>query len=67
MVSNMPRVAQQLSGKKLTRDFPGAPVLKTLPSNEGGVDSIPTQRTKTPHAKGFNQACMLQVLSPTPQ
>ena len=54
MVSNMPRVAQKLSGKKQTRDFPGGPVVKTLPSNAGDVGSIPGQRTKKPHAKGLN-------------
>ena len=48
----MPRVAQKLSGKKQTRDFPGGPVVKTLPSNAGDVGSIPGQRTRVPHAMG---------------
>ena len=30
--------------------FPGSPVVKTLPSNAGGEDSIPGQGAKTPHA-----------------
>ena len=30
-------------------DFPGSPVLKTLPSNSGGVGSIPGQEVKIPH------------------
>ena len=32
------------------RDFPGGPVVKTLPSNAGGVGSIPGLGTKIPHA-----------------
>ena len=32
------------------RDFPGGPVVKTLPSKAGGVGSIPGQGTKIPHA-----------------
>ena len=31
-------------------DFPGGPVVKTLPSNAGGVGSITGQQAKTPHA-----------------
>ena len=31
-------------------DFPGGPVVQTLPSNAGGVTSIPGQRAKIPHA-----------------
>ena len=31
-------------------DFPGSPVLKTLPSNSGGVGSVPGWGTKIPHA-----------------
>ena len=34
------------------RDFPGGPVVKTLPSNAGGVGSIPGQGAKLPHASG---------------
>ena len=36
--------------KMLFRDFPGRPVIKTLPSNAGGVGSIPGQEAKIPHA-----------------
>ena len=32
------------------QDFPGGPVVKTLPSNAGGVGAIPGQGTKIPHA-----------------
>ena len=32
------------------RDFPGSPVVKTLPSNAGGANSIPDQGIKVPHA-----------------
>ena len=31
-------------------DFPGGPLVKTLPSNAGGVGSVPGQGTKIPHA-----------------
>ena len=33
-----------------SRDFPGCPVVKTLPSNAGGAGSIPGQGAKIPHA-----------------
>ena len=33
-------------------DFPGGPVVKTSPSNAGGVGSIPGQGAKIPHASG---------------
>ena len=33
-------------------DFPGGPVVRTSPSNVGGVGSIPGRGTKTPHASG---------------
>ena len=32
------------------RDFPGGPVVKTLPSNAGGAGSIPGLGAKIPHA-----------------
>ena len=38
--------------KKNNRDFPGDPVVKTLPSNAGGASSIPGQGAKIPHASG---------------
>ena len=31
-------------------DFPGGPVVKTLPSNAGAVSSIPGRAAKIPHA-----------------
>ena len=31
-------------------DFPGCPVVKTLPSNAGGAGSIPGWGAKIPHA-----------------
>ena len=34
------------------RDFPGGPVVKTLPSNAGCVGSIPDPGAKIPHALG---------------
>ena len=35
--------------KTVLLDFPGSPVTGTLPSSAGGVGSIPSQGTKTPH------------------
>ena len=35
---------------KSCRDFPGGPVVKTLPSNAGGGGLILGQGTKIPHA-----------------
>ena len=32
------------------RDLPGSPLVKTSPSNAGGVGSIPDQGSKIPHA-----------------
>ena len=34
------------------RDFHGGPMVKTSPSNAGGVGSIPGQGAKIPHASG---------------
>ena len=34
------------------RDFPGGPVVKTLPSNAGGVSLTPGLGAKIPHASG---------------
>ena len=34
----------------ISRDFPGGPVVKTLPSSAGGVGSIPGQEVKISHA-----------------
>ena len=33
-----------------TQDVPGGPVVRNLPCNAKGMDSIPGQGTKTPHA-----------------
>ena len=41
-------------GKNNNRDFPGGPVVKTLPSNAGDKGSIPGQEAKIPHASGSN-------------
>ena len=34
------------------RDFPGGPVVRNLPPNEGGVGSSPGQEAKIPGASG---------------
>ena len=36
--------------KKITGDFPGGPVVKTLPSTSGSAGSIPGQGAKLLHA-----------------
>ena len=36
-------------------DFPGDPVVKTLPSNAGDTGSITGQGTKVPHAARCSQ------------
>ena len=42
--------ANELYTLKLhTRDFPGGPVVKTLPCNAGGAGSIPGRGAKIPH------------------
>ena len=38
--------------KICSRDIPGAPVVKTLPSNAAGVGSIPAGGSRVPHASG---------------
>ena len=38
--------------KEIDRDFPGSPVVTTLPFNAGGAGSIPGQGAKIPHASG---------------
>ena len=38
--------------KRSTRDFPGGPVVKNLPSNAGDVGSITGQGIKITHATG---------------
>ena len=43
--------ASTVSNSKVsTRDFPGGPVVKTLPSSAGGAGLNPHQGTKIPHA-----------------
>ena len=42
---SLPRSKNSVSG-----DFPGSPVVKAWPSSAEGVDSIPGQGTKVPHA-----------------
>ena len=39
-----------LFSKLSPRDFPGGPVVKTLPSNAGGTGSTPGRGAKIPHA-----------------
>ena len=46
---------QQIIKKKNSRDFPGGPVGKNLPSNEGDAGSIPGWETRIPHALWANK------------
>ena len=39
-----------MQSKIKMEDFPGGPVIYTLPSNVGGAGSIPGWRAKIPHA-----------------
>ena len=41
------RIARQ---NNIFWDFPGSPVVETLPSNAAGVGSVPSQADKVPHA-----------------
>ena len=43
--------------KKINRDFPGCPVVKSPPSNVGDVGSIPGQGTKIPRAAWLLGPC----------
>ena len=43
---------QYLNKNKLSRDFPGGPVIKNPPANAGDMGSIPGLGTKIPHAVG---------------
>ena len=36
-------------------DFPGGPVIKTMPSTAGGAGSTPGQGTKVLYASGYSQ------------
>ena len=47
--SHDPKVREPLLFKKTFRDYPGGPVVKTLPSNAGGTGSVPGQGTKVPY------------------
>ena len=54
-----------------SKDFPGGPVVKNLPSNAGDVGSIPGLGTKIPHMAGqlslgtkSIELCALQLQSP---
>ena len=50
LLSRMVVLFLQTTVFKIDRDFPGGPVVKTLPSNARGVGSIPGWEAKIPHA-----------------
>ena len=47
---------------KQVKEFPGGPVVKTLPSNAGGASLIPGQGTKIPYASWPGKPGMLQFM-----
>ena len=49
--------------KTKVRDFPGGPVVKSLPANAGVIGSIPGQGRY--HMPQSNEACAPQLLSPS--
>ena len=48
----------------VSRDFPGGPVVKNLPSIAGDMGLIPDRGTKIPHAMGQQSLHTPQLLSP---
>ena len=46
------RKKKHLDQKGRSRDFPGSPVVKDLPSNAGDLGSIPGLGTRIPHTTG---------------
>ena len=42
---------------KNSRDFPGGPVVNSLPCNAGNTGSIPGRETKVPHTEGLLSPC----------
>ena len=48
--SGLPLLKEPVKKKKKSRDLPGSPVVKTLPSKEGGTGYIPGRGVKIPHA-----------------
>ena len=53
------------SKNKQSRDFPGGPVVESLPSSAVDVGSIPGWRTKIPHASGQLSPCTASREKPT--
>ena len=51
---------KQRANKNLLRDFPGGPVIKSLPSNVGDSSSNPGRGTNIPHAAGHLRGCVPQ-------
>ena len=47
----IPALSQNSASKVNSRDFPGGPLVKTLPCNVGGCGFDPCWGTKIPHAK----------------
>ena len=44
------KLKEHLALQRSSKDFPGGPVVKNLPTNAGDAGSIPGQRIKIPHA-----------------
>ena len=54
----------RITFKNLIRDFPGGPVVKSLPSNAGDMGFIPSQGTKILHVEGNLSPCAATGDSP---
>ena len=50
---------------KLSRDVPGGPVVRNLPSNDRDMGLIPLRRTKLPPASGQLNQCTTTRENPT--
>ena len=51
---------KQRANENLLRDFPGGPVIKSLPFNVGDSSSNPGRGTNIPHAAGHLRGCVPQ-------
>ena len=47
--------------EKKKGNFPGSPIVKTLPSNAAGVGLIPGLGTGMPHAAGYDQKLKMNM------
>ena len=55
---------QFIHKKSSSRDFPGGPAVKTLPSNARGEGSIPGQGARIPHASRVSHSVVSDFAAP---